>query len=452
MATTGEMQARAGLLDPAANVYFSSVFDSGNGVLMGGEVPESGPVVARVSIAKEPFTEGTDKRHHKQWFYFQLSNVLGRACQVELHVGETSYPDAWTGYWATYSIDQVNWLRAPTQYDAERLTVTFNVEALTANRVYFAYFTPYAYEQHRQLVAEVVQGLGKVPAFQAQHEVVAQSVQGRDIDLFRFGTGPLQVWIIARQHPGESMAEWYMQGLLKELLAADPAGDIAALLQQVTLNLVPNMNPDGSFLGHLRTNAVGANLNREWGATGDYAAPTLERSPEVYGLCQKLERVGCDLFMDVHGDEELPHIFFAGTQGVPRWSPRLAVLYHQFTAAQLKASPHFQTKHGYGNDEPGKANLAICGDAVAQRYDCLAVTLEMPFKAVLREPDMVRGWNPERIHAFAATLFPTLTQVAPMLRAEFPFPNVECNPAQLPDWTQPGYENPPSEEVWPTTA
>ena len=28
--------------------------------------------------------------------------------------------------------------------------------------------------------------------------------------------------------------------------------------------LVPNMNPDGSRRGHLRTNAVGANLNREW--------------------------------------------------------------------------------------------------------------------------------------------------------------------------------------------
>ena len=39
---------------------------------------------------------------------------------------------------------------------------------------------------------------------------------------------------------------------------------------------------DGAFRGHLRTNACGANLNREWCTTGDYVAPTLERSPEVY--------------------------------------------------------------------------------------------------------------------------------------------------------------------------
>lgn len=42
---------------------------------------------------------------------------------------------------------------------------------------------------------------------------------------------------------------------------------------------VPNMNPDGTWRGHLRTNAVGANLNREW------EKPTLERSPEVTAAC-----------------------------------------------------------------------------------------------------------------------------------------------------------------------
>lgn len=40
------------------------------------------------------------------------------------------------------------------------------------------------------------------------------------------------------------------------------------------------MNPDGSYRGHLRTNASGANLNREW------KEPTLEKSPEVSSLGQ----------------------------------------------------------------------------------------------------------------------------------------------------------------------
>lgn len=41
---------------------------------------------------------------------------------------------------------------------------------------------------------------------------------------------------------------------------------------------MPNVNPDGSIRGHLRTNAAGANLNREW------KDPTLERSPEVVAI------------------------------------------------------------------------------------------------------------------------------------------------------------------------
>lgn len=48
---------------------------------------------------------------------------------------------------------------------------------------------------------------------------------------------------------------------------------------------VPNMNPDGSWRGHLRTNAAGANLNREW------AAPSAQRSPEVLLVRTKMDQV-----------------------------------------------------------------------------------------------------------------------------------------------------------------
>lgn len=98
-------------------------------------------------------------------------------------------------------------------------------------------------------------------------------------------------------------------GLLNRLLDPTDAG-ARALRARATIHLVPNMNPDGSFRGHLRTNAAGANLNREWGATGDYEAPTMTRSPEVYMVREKIRETGCDVFVDVHGDEGLPHIFF----------------------------------------------------------------------------------------------------------------------------------------------
>lgn len=64
------------------------------------------------------------------------------------------------------------------------------------------------------------------------------------------------------------MAEWFVEGLLDRLL--NPADPIAAkILMEATFYIIPNVNPDGSFRGHLRTNAGGANLNREWAPTGE---------------------------------------------------------------------------------------------------------------------------------------------------------------------------------------
>jgi murein tripeptide amidase MpaA len=90
------------------------------------------------------------------------------------------------------------------------------------------------------------------------------------------GEGELTVWLYARQHPGESMAEWWMEGALEKL--TDPDDPVARVLRrECTFHVVPNMNPDGSRRGHLRTNAVGVNLNREW------HAPSGRQEPEV--LC-----------------------------------------------------------------------------------------------------------------------------------------------------------------------
>ena len=185
--------------------------------------------------------------------------------------------------------------------------------------------------------------------------------------------------------------------------------------------IVPNMNPDGAFLGYLRTNACGANLNREWAPTGEYHAPSKERSPEVLGVLELAKKTGCDLWVDVHGDEELPHIFFAGSQGISGWNDRLAELYRLFATAQLAACPAFQLEHGYGNEEVGEANLAICSDHVADRFDCLAVTLEMPYKDTLEMREPSEGWSPGRCERLGATMLNAVDAVLPYLRAEFPF-------------------------------
>ena len=282
-----------------------------------------------------------------QWFYFRLQGAAYQNCVMHFeNAAQAAYPEGWEDYQACASYDRQNWFRVPTRYENGVLTIEHTP---LANSIYYAYFEPYSSEQHLNLLGDA-QGSGL-----CQIDDLGSTVEGRDMNLLTIGNqvqSDLKVWVIARQHPGETMAEWFVEGLLARLL--DPQDATArALLDQATFYIVPNMNPDGSALGNLRTNAAGANLNREW------LAPTLEKSPEVYYVREKMRATGVDLFLDIHGDEAIPYVFVAGTEGVPAYNERIAALEAQFKAAFAAASPDFQDEHGYEKDAPGQANLSM---------------------------------------------------------------------------------------------
>lgn len=428
----------------------SSNFDGGNGTATKAErVGEK--VNVELTITKEPFTEGTDKKQHSMWYYFKVANVDAAECSLKItNAGECSFADGWPDSWAVVSYDHKTWFRVPTSYADGVLDIRFKAEAPV---VWVAYFAPFSYEQHQALIAKAQLAKDYAGARLAQLEVLGSSLDGRDIELLTIGKGPLACWFIARQHPGETMAEWWMQGFLDRLL--DPSDSVACKLRETaTFYVVPNMNPDGSIRGHLRTNACGANLNREWGNTGDYEAPTMERSPEVFKTLQKIDITGCDLFVDVHGDEETPHVFLAGEPGVPKWGDRMAELYRLFCNAQLQADPSFQVEVHYGNDTAGDANLAICAAAVAERFDCLSTTLEMPYKDALEMLEPVHGWSAPRCEKLGASMLEAVRDVLPYVRAEFPFNNGGIGDGlEPPAWVVQGYQNPPSKgKCWPVDA
>ena len=195
--------------------------------------------------------------------------------------------------------------------------------------------------------------------------------------------------MVARQHPGETMAEWWMEGLINRLVDdSDPV--VNQMLDRAVIYLVPNMNPDGSRRGRLRTNAAGANLNREW----DKASA--ERSPEVLCVLNRMLETGLDFALDVHGDEALPYNFLAGTEGTPSWNHERQQQLDLFKLTLANLNPDFQVEFGYPPNAPGQANMSYCSNTLAERFGVLAMTLEMPFKDTTATPDAERGWSPER--------------------------------------------------------
>ena len=117
------------------------------------------------------------------------------------------------------------------------------------------------------------------------------------------------------------------------------------------------------------------------------------------------------LCLDVHGDEALPYNFIAGAQGIPGYTEKQDADLLAFLEAYKNASSDFQTEVGYPISKPGKANLTMCTNFVAHRYDCLAMTLEMPFKDNANAPDEEEGWSPDRSAELGASTIDAMLSV-----------------------------------------
>ncbi|TOG49143.1 hypothetical protein CGJ05_10950 [Vibrio parahaemolyticus] len=332
-----------------------------------------------------------------QWFHFRLETEAEQSHTIKLlDLAKSAYPEGWQGYDVVASYDREEWFRIPAEFDGDTLTFTVIPER---SSIYFAYFAPYTYDRHLDLL-HMAQS-----AHHCKLDTLGHTLDGNDMSLLTFGEpeeGKKKIWMIARQHPGETMAEWFMEGMIQRLL--DENDTVArALLEKAVLYVVPNMNPDGGIRGHLRTNAVGVNLNREW------QTPSMEKSPEVFLVRERMLETGVDMFLDVHGDEAIPYNFVAGSEGIPSYDENLAALENAFKQALLTITPEFQDEIGYDKDEPGKANLTVGSNWVAEQFKCLSYTIEMPFKDNNNHPDPLYGWSPERSVMFgqdvlAATL------------------------------------------------
>ena len=171
------------------------------------------------------------------------------------------------------SHDRQHWFRIDTDFDGQVMTA--RTTPLT-QVMYFAYFEPYSWNStwtcwhrrpsHHMLRSKSIWAL----RWTARHGPVDADRCQRP-----HSTGPTPQGLgdCSPASRRETMAEWFWKACWSA--CSIPTTPSAALLQRCVFHVVPNMNPDGSVRGNLRTNAAGANLNREW------SAPRWSVSPEV---------------------------------------------------------------------------------------------------------------------------------------------------------------------------
>lgn len=330
-----------------------------------------------------------------QWFYFRVQGARNERCTMRfLNAGTATYPDGWKDYQAVASYDRKNWFRVPTSFDGSVMTISHTPQF---DSVYYAYFEPYSWERHLDLLARAqASPLARV-------EDIGSTIEGRDLNLIVIGNPAARkkVWVIARQHPGETMAEWFAEGMIDALL--DTENPVAQkILQHAVFYIVPNMNPDGAVNGNLRTNAAGANLNREW------MTPSLESSPEVFHVKRRIHEAGCDLFLDIHGDEGLPYVFVAGSEMLEGFTQEQAEEQQAFITQFLRVSEDFQTEFGYGSGKYRAEMLKLASKYIGHTFKCVSLTLEMPFKDNARSPEPKVGWNGARSAQLGKQILPAI--------------------------------------------
>lgn len=332
-----------------------------------------------------------------QWFHFRLQGARHLPCVIRLvNASRTSYPDGWQDYQAVASYDREHWFRVSTSYDGNALTISITPDR---DSIFFAYFEPYSFERYLFLLGRAGAASG------VRTEDLGSSVEGRDISMIVAGNlaSAQKIWIIARQHPGETMASWFVEGMVDALL--DHANPVARrLLEESTLYIVPMVNPDGAIAGNLRTNAAGVDLNRAW------MSPSMETSPEVFLIRERMHQTGCSVFIDVHGDEGLPYVFVVGNEMLAGFTAEAAARQERFTKAFEVASPDFQTRYGYPSGKYSDEVLRLASKYVGHTFGSLSLTLEMPFKDNAHLPNPGVGWNGERSAKLGAAILQPLLQ------------------------------------------
>jgi murein tripeptide amidase MpaA len=350
-------------------VQIDSRFPSGNiDVVAAGD-----PADIRLRIRPDPVTG------YFQWFYYRVVGAEGRDLRMTIeNANEALVPKGWLDYRAFTSLDGAAWFRVPTDYDGNVVTIAHRPER---DSIHYAYFPPYTSEDLRRLIGRCQMDR------RCRAEILCRTVDGEALDLLTVGTpGRPAIWAIGRQHPGEVQASWWMEGFLDALLDKGNA-DALALLERATFYVVPNMNPDGTRRGQHRTNAGGVNLNQQW------EAPSQQKGPEVFHVLERMTETGVAFCLDVHGDEELPFVFFARVDLNGPMPPAAAARRQRFGEVLSAISPGCRPDGSYVRPHSKIGPMAFCGPQIVKRFGAPAVTLELPYKDVAELPDPVEGYS-----------------------------------------------------------
>lgn len=226
----------------------------------------------------------------------------------------------------------------------EPLLIRLNLKANETIRVTNAWSAPYS--DTRDTIRKLAEERGdRCEAF-----TIGKSVQGRDIIGIRTGTpGKPRILCVAGQHAVEFSGTWGMLGIADFITSLVP--DAVALREQIQVEVLPVVNPDGNVMGRNAFNAEGLDMYRAFGEDPEAAAPEARESRLLW---DKLLADRPALWMNIHAfvgwreNGEYPYDGWYEVVDPVFENPDRARLY-QALCDTMRLETHGMSTHGRAN-------------------------------------------------------------------------------------------------------
>lgn len=172
----------------------------------------------------------------------------------------------------------------------DHLIIHLNLEANESVRVTNVWPAPYSDTCH------FLQKLSEERSERCELFSLSKSIQGREILGIRAGTpGRPKVLCAAGQHPIEFTGTWGMRGIADFISSYLP--DAVALREQLQVEVIPVVNPDGNVMGRDAFNAEGFDMYLTFGDNPDADEPEAHESKLLW---RKMVEERPALWMNIH--------------------------------------------------------------------------------------------------------------------------------------------------------
>lgn len=209
-------------------------------------------------------TTSTGETNH--WFYFGILESPPSLTIIFDNAKSSRFAKGWYGYHPFISYDNLSWKRCELPFIINNdSTISLNLRNLPST-FYLSWYPPYPISRFHDNIKE------------------------NDF-IFQLGNSERQsILITVRQHPGETMGSYFLEGLMKYLYSHEST----QLLSNYNFIIVPFVNIQGIEEGMHRTSFDGIDYNFNW---------FNNQIPRINLIKNYIREKQLIAYFDIHGDE-----------------------------------------------------------------------------------------------------------------------------------------------------